>query len=239
MTIVLGLLIIFLSAMIQGITSFGFSLIAVPLLGMFLDLKLIVPILVLFSLFLNIIILVNLKSKPDLSTLWILIAAGIIGIPIGIQLLLYVDENVLKMVIGVLVILSAIGLFLGYKVQFKNKKIQYGIVGLLSGILNGAVSLSGPPIILMLANDGVEKDTFRVSLATVFTVLNFITFPMFYSRGLITGEVIRYSLYLSPGLLLGVWFGMFLGHKVNEAFFKKMTVVMIGLMGLTTVVSVM
>ena len=42
------MLIIFLAAVVMGVTSFGFALIAVPLLNLLLPLKVLVPVLILY-----------------------------------------------------------------------------------------------------------------------------------------------------------------------------------------------
>ncbi len=237
MHIVIGLIVIFSAGMIQGITSFGFSLLAVPLLGIFLPLKLVVPMLVIYSLILNSIILYHVKDHINLKKISILIIAGIIGTPFGTYLLKILDENVLKIIVGSIVTLSAIINFYGYKVKVKNEKLSYIPVGLVSGLLNGSVSLSGPPIIIFLTNQGVEKQVFRANLTSYFWILNLFTIPTFFFSGLITKDVMNYTMYLFPGLIIGVLLGIRLGNKVDEAYFKKLTLALVAFMGILSIVS--
>ena len=142
MTILLACCIIFIAAVVQGATSFGFSLIALPLLGLLYPLKIVVPTLVALSLLLNSIILIKLKVKPQIKELLILGIFAILTIPIGVKLLLVMDESLLKIIVSILLILVSILMLKGIKIQLKNKKLSYAITGMLSGILNGAVSLS-------------------------------------------------------------------------------------------------
>jgi len=234
---VFGALIIFLAAMTQGITSFGFSLIALPLLDIFLPLQIIVPILVIYSLVLNTIILYYIKEFIDFKRISILVIAGIIGTPVGVYLLKVSNESTLKLLIGIIITIAAIANFTGYKIKIKNEKLSYIPVGLVSGLLNGSVSLGGPPVVLFLTNQDVEKQTFRANLTLYFWILNIITIPTHFFSGLITSEVIRYTAYLSPGLIVGTLLGIRLGNKLDEKLFKKLTLILITCMGVLSIIS--
>ncbi len=48
-----AILVIFISGFTQGMTSFGFSLLALPLMTMILPIQVVVPLLMIFSLVLN------------------------------------------------------------------------------------------------------------------------------------------------------------------------------------------
>jgi len=235
--IIFGVLIIFFAAMTQGITSFGFSLIGLPLLGIFLPLKIIVPILVIYSLVLNTIILYHIKEFIDFKRISILVIAGIIGTPFGVYLLKFSNESTLKLLIGIIITIAAIVNFSGYKIKVKNEKLSYIPVGLVSGLLNGSVSLGGPPIVLFLTNQDVEKQIFRANLTLYFWILNIITIPTHFLGGLITSEVIRYTAYLSPGLVVGTLLGIRLGNKLDENLFKKITLSLIMCMGVLSIIS--
>lgn len=235
--IIIGLIVIFFAGMIQGITSFGFSLLAVPLLGLFLPLQIVVPMLIIYSLFLNSIILYNVRKHVDIKKIAILVIAGVIGTPFGTYLLKAQDENILKIAVGIIVTFSAVAFLRGFKVHVKNEKLSYIPVGLMSGLLNGSVSLSGPPVILFLTNQGVEKQTFRANLTSYFWVLNLITVPTYLISGLITKDVMNYTMYLFPALIIGVIVGIKVGNKVDESIFRRMTLGLIVFMGILSIIS--
>ena len=229
--IALSFLVIMLSGFIQGTTSFGFSLIALPLLGIMLSLKLVVPLLVIFSLFMNSIILYNLRSHVDLKRILILIGSSIIATPIGAYLLISIDENVLKLFVGIIVVLSAIIFKLGFNIQVKNEKLAFIPVGIISGLLNGSVSLSGPPIILFLTNQKTEKQVFRATLTSFFWILNIATVIVFFYNGLINLEVLNLSIKLIPALIIGLFFGIKLGDRIQEKTFQNATIILLFCMG--------
>lgn len=234
---VLAFGIIMLSGMIQGITSFGFSLLAVPLLSLLMPLQLIVPILVIFSLVMNVIIFTKVKGHINKLQIALLVIFGLSSIPIGINALQGIDENIIKIVVGVVIIISAISMNFGLKVKFKNQNIAYAITGFFSGILNGSSSLSGPPVILLLSNEGASKENFRKTLSTYFLVLNLFTIPIFIMEKMITEEVLVNTLKLSPALFIGVFTGVFFGNRLPDRIFKKVTLVLIFVMGVLTITS--
>lgn len=151
------ILIIFLSAYIQGMTGFGFSLVAMPLLTLFLPLQIIVPILVTCSLVLNIIIFIKIKGHLHINRILIMFIIGMVSTPLGVYLLTVVNEVFLKGVVGVLILVTSIIMMKGIQLEFSNKHLTYGLTGLLSGILNGSLSLSGPPVVLMMVNEGRKR----------------------------------------------------------------------------------
>ncbi len=234
---IISFLIIAIAAMIQGITSFGFSLVSVPLLALIMPLELIVPMLVVFSLLLNIIVFSKIQGHINKKQIAILIIFGLISIPLGIYGLKVVDDRIIKLIVGVIIIISALAMQFGFKVRFKNQNLAYGLTGFLSGILNGASSLSGPPVILMLSNDGLNKDNFRKTLATYFMVLNLFSIPLFLASGLLTETVLINSAKLLPALLIGTFTGIGVGNKIPDVLFKKLTLILIFVMGILTLIS--
>lgn len=230
-------IIILMAAMLQGVTGFGFSLLAVPLLSFVLPLKIIVPLLVLYSLILNILVFSKVKGKINKVQIIVLVLFGLAFIPVGIKLLNSVDENLIKLIVGIIIIISAISMNFGYKIKFKNQNIAFAVTGMLSGILNGASALSGPPVILMLSNEKVKKENFRKTLAIYFLVLNLFTIPIFIYEKMMTSEIISYSIKLFPALVIGALVGIKFGNKLPEKIFRKVTLILIFVMGVLTVMS--
>ena len=113
-----GFMIILLAALVQGITGFGFALIAVPLLSLFIpEIKSITPIIVGYSLVTNILIFCDSKNHIKLKEIMPLIIFGIIGTPIGTYILLFVSAKILKVAIGLIICLTATAMLKNYKMQ--------------------------------------------------------------------------------------------------------------------------
>ncbi len=235
--IYIGLFIFLFSAALQGLTGFGFSILAIPLITLFMSPKTAVPILLVYSMIINIVVLYSARKAVNLKKIWILLAAGIISMPLGTHLLVIMNEDLLKIFIGSIILIFGILLLIGFRKQFANEKIAMLPVGLLSGLLGGSISISGPPIILFLSNQNVDKHTFRGNLAAYFFILNLFTVPVYYWNGLLTKEVWNYSLTFLPALLIGVFLGNLLSHKIKDDHFKKLTLILLIIMGIIAIVS--
>ena len=236
-TLVLTFAIVILAAIIQGMTSFGFSLIAIPLLSMILPLKTFVPMIVLFSFLMNATLFKFLKGHFDKKRILILVISGLLSTTIGIRLLSIVDNELLKMVVGIILIISGFTMMFGFKIKWKSRLLGDFIAGIVSGVLNGSVSLSGPPVILLLSNEGTNKDDFRKTLTSFFLLLNLLSLPIFFVNGLLTDDVLLKSIVNLPALGFGIYFGLKLGKKISEQHFRKVTISLIILMGVMSLTS--
>lgn len=236
-TIVFGMLIIFLAGFTHSLTGFGFALVAVPLLMIFLPPQAVVPIQLLLASLTGIVVVYEARQWVRLKQIWPLMLAGIIGIPLGTYLLTVLDTNVLKIFIGAVISLSALAFLFGFQRPIRNERLASAPIGFISGVLNGSTGMSGPPVILFFSNQDVEKRIFRVNLATYFLVLNAITFPTQWIGGLLTREVFTYALWFLPALALGSWAGIKLSHRIREDLFRKIALVIVAIAGMLSVIT--
>ena len=233
-----GFMIILLAALVQGITGFGFALIAVPLLSLFIpEIKSITPIIVGYSLVTNILIFCKSKNHVKLKEIMPLIIFGIIGTPIGTYILLFVNAKILKLTIGLIICVTATAMLKNYKIRIKNEKLSYGLVGILSGLLNGSIGLSGPPVVLFMTNQGIKKETFRANLSIYGIVTNIFALTTFILGGIINNTVVIYAINFFPALLIGSIIGIKFSTIISEKVFKKTTIYLITILGLYTVIA--
>ena len=235
--LILGSIVIFTASFIQGITGFGFALIAVPLLSYFLPLKSIVPLVVLYSLATNLFILKETRNHIRLKDIRWVIIFGIIGIPFGVWILKTVDVNLLKTLAGFTIAITAAAMIKGFQMKFRNEVISSGVAGFLSGVLNGSISMSGPPVVIFLANKDAEKDVFRANLSLYGIITNLITIASFFISGLASPVIFKNFIFLFPGLVAGIMIGNLTVRKINETLFRKLILISIIAMGLTIVIT--
>jgi len=233
-----GFISILLAAFTQGITGFGFALIAVPLLSLFIpEIRNITPIIVIYSLLTNIIIVYKSRYYIDFKKIIPLILFGIIGTPIGAYILLYIKVSNLKIIIGLVTSITALAMFKNFKVNIKNQNVSYGIVGLLSGLLNGSTGLSGPPVVLFLTNQNTDKDVFRANLSFYGIATNIFAIIIFVLGGIINISVLNFTFIYLPALIIGVFAGIKISTKIKENLFRNITIGLIALLGFYTFAS--
>jgi len=196
-----------------------------------------VPMLSATSIFLNLLVLLQSRHSLDTKRILPLLFAGIAGLPPGIWLLKSLHGGTLKIVVGTLVTLSAIVYSSGFRLRIGRERLAMIPVGLASGILNGATTFSGPPVILFLANQDVVKHQFRASLAAYFLLLNIASIPAFVAGGLMTGQAALKTAYLFPAVVAGSLLGIRTARRVSEPLFRRLALAALAVLGLISILN--
>lgn len=236
-SILIGAGIILIASFVQGLTSFGFALIALPLLSLLMPIQRVVPIIVILSMLICLSILCSVYRDTNIRKIWLLIVASVITAPLGTLFLLIVSGNVLKIITGILITIFAVFLLSGRSIPIANEKVAYISAGALSGLLSGSISVSGPPMALMLSNQGMSKQMFRANLALVGVILNGVTAITFVYSGLVDQELSVYLLWMLPVMLIGAWIGAKAVRRLNEQKFKTYSLGLIILSGIWTLLA--
>jgi uncharacterized membrane protein YfcA len=102
------------------------------------------------SIVIALIVLIQDRKKIHFKSAGWLIIYAIPGIPIGIMILVYGNEFITKIVLGVLIIsYSLFTLFTKNTQTLKEDNTRWLFVcGFLSGVLGGAYRLNGPPLVV-------------------------------------------------------------------------------------------
>ena len=103
-------LVIFAAMSVRTLTGFGSALVAVPLLSILLGAKYAVPFIMIYECLIDLMILARETPRliGDLAGAWPLLAAGLVGVPIGAEVLIAASDRLLKMGMGVALIAFSI-----------------------------------------------------------------------------------------------------------------------------------
>ncbi|MGA2296145.1 MAG: sulfite exporter TauE/SafE family protein [FCB group bacterium] len=206
------LIIIFLSSLIRSTFGFGDALIAMPLLVMFIDIKIATPVVALIACIIASVILFYNWGKIDFRRIYTLIIFSIIGIPIGLIYLKDTNDFIIKIILAISIIsFSVYKLFDLDKLQLKTDKSSF-LFGIIAGILGGAYNTNGPPIIIYGTLRKWESEKFRDMLQGIFLPTNIFIVAGHGIAGLWTKEVFIYFLWSLPVVIIGI----ILGNKLNK-----------------------
>lgn len=228
---------VYFAGVTQGLTGFGFSLVSVPILVAILTPRTVIPVVLLLSVLLNLQLYIHVRKAADLRRIAPLVVTGIASMPVGTWLLVRLDVAVIKLVVGVVILIFSLAFLTGFRRESENERLGLSLVGLASGTLNGMISMSGPPVILFLTNQGVAKQAFRASLITYFLFLNLATVPVFLAGGLLSGQVLKYALASVPALILGAYTGNRLVHRIPEHHFRTVVLLVVIIAGVMSALS--
>lgn len=229
-------LIILVSAFVQGFCGFAFSLVLIPLLGLFMPFHEIIVLNLLFSLVLNISVFIKLHKYAKIKELSVLIISAIIFTIIGAYFVKDMNDSLLKIVLGTLLIISSTANILNIKLVVKSYKKYYPFVGSLSGFLNGLSSIAGPPLLIYFSNTKMDKLTYKATFNAIFLSLNIVAIVSYLYFGYITVDILKTGSMYVIFVIIGAYVGLFVSSGFSEKTFKRIVTLVILLMGISMIV---
>ncbi|RLB13524.1 MAG: sulfite exporter TauE/SafE family protein [Deltaproteobacteria bacterium] len=230
-TYILICLIVFFAGFTQGLSGFGSILLSLPLLAIFLDIKIVIPLEAIYGVSITIILLVQLRKYLDWQKIFPLFLGALPGIPIGVYFLKKLDKGMIQWILGIMLISYSL-----YSLFFRstNKGIREGwayLFGFLSGCLGGALSASGPAVIVYTSLQAWSKDKVKVTLQGFFMVSGMVVIFFHALSGLTTVTVLRFFLVSLPLLFLGTYTGSFFYGKIKEKNYKRVMLILLAFLG--------
>ncbi len=227
----IGSLAAFVSGMAQSCLGFGMALIMAPCIMLLIEPMAVVPTVLLLSALNTFIIAANSQHLIRWSLLFPLAIGGVIGFTLGIQALLMLDPSIIRLFVGILVLLFTGFLWSGWRRPLPETPWTLGPVGLLSGFTGGATSISGPPVVLFLANQNTPRDAFRANLVCYFFIINCYGIMRFSLNGILNQQVMIYAAVFFPATLLGTMTGIYFGKIIPENVFRQAVFMVLTIMG--------
>lgn len=228
-------MVILFASFVQSITGFGFAVVGTPLLLFFMDPKEVVILMVFGAFMQNLMVIYKTRGISDPKFIWPLFIASLLGIVPGVYILKVVDGSVLRLLIGIAVLLASAVMARNFTVKITHEKLATVLVGILSGFMGGSTSLSGPPVALFLMNQRQNKESFRANLVRYFCLGNIATLIVMYYMGTMDMAVLKLSIYIVPGILLGVWLGEKVFKKVSPQMFRWVSLAVVFFCGAMSV----
>ena len=106
-----------------------------------------------------------------------------------------------------------------------------GIVGGVSGFVGGSTGLAGIPVVIWSTLRGWSKDEQRAVFQPVAIAIFAMVLVWFAGSGMVTAETVRLFVIGLPAVLLGMWLGLRLYGKLNEAAFRTVVLVLLLISG--------
>ncbi len=230
------ILIILVSAFIQGFSGFAFSLVLIPLLGLFFPFQEVIVLNLLFSFVLNLSVFVKLYKHAKIKELLVLIVFALIFTVVGSMFVKSFDETLLKIVLGSLLIISSLISIFKINVTLDNPSKFYPVVGSIAGFLNGLSSIAGPPLIIFFANTKMDKLTYKATFNAIFLSLNIIALISYSYFKILTIDLLQTGLIYAIFVVIGAYVGLLVSYKVSEKLFKQIILYIILIMGISMIV---
>ncbi len=218
--------IVFVACILQGITGFGFAVLAAPLGLLVLDHQSVIVSLAIVSLMLNLYLAKTVKTQVDKEITYELIVAGLIGVPLGVVGVTLLSNNLVKLITGILAVVFAV-LLLTTKRKFHKNPWLTRSIGFLTGVLQSSIGLSGPPVVMMLVGYGLDQKVMRKCLAILFFCLSLATLLLYGWNKFLDFERVGLGILMIPMAVFGGWLGNAVSAKISKKMFRLLILMVV------------
>jgi uncharacterized membrane protein YfcA len=212
-----------LGATVNGALGYGFSSLTVPIALFFYSNRVLNPSLVLLEVALNSYMLWN--NRTSVSAVWrrvLPILLGLApGIIVGTVIMYMVSPGWMKFVtfavLSPLILLQAAGI----RRPLRSERSAGLALGGGVGVLYSVTTISGPPLALMMNNQGYAKHDFRAGLALVRLAESSMTAVAYFYVGLFTVQSVSLVPLILPSVFVGIPLGAYIIRHVRPETFRR------------------
>lgn len=217
------LAITFGAAIVNGALGYGFSSITVPIALLFLTNRVLNPALVPIEVALNAYVLwVNRESLANVWRRVFPIVVGLLpGVIIGTTIVSQVNPGWLKFWTFLVLLPLILTQAAGYRRPIKSERSVGLGFGVGVGVLYSVTTISGPPLAVMLSNQGLTKRDFRAALGFIRLAESSFTAIAYGWAGLYSVESMNLIPYIAPSIAVGVPIGAAIIQRIRPETFRR------------------
>ena len=228
--------IAFFAGLIQGLCGFGSALFAMPLLLQFLPARIATPFCILMGLVITSILSLDLKRHLDWEKIGPIFIGCIPGIAVGTYFLKTVDNGIIKLLLGlILIFYSLFKLFVSVR-QKRLNRLWGVLAGFFTGAIGAAFSAGGPPTIIYTSLNDWKKDEIKATLSGFFLLTGILIAIAHILSGITTWTVIRFFMISAIPVTLGTMLGTRLYNRLTHKGYLRLIYTMLLVMGVLLII---
>lgn len=227
---ILYLLVVFSTNVIQGITGFAGTVLAMPFTILLYGIDVAKPSLTILTALACLFITARNFRHIAWREFFKIILLMFAGVLAGEAIYPLFQTGVLLQIYAVFIIAIALLGLLKRKDRDLPEAAMCGCV-LLAGVIHGMFISGGPLLIIYAVRKLPDKNRFRATLSLIWICLDLYLIIKQYAAGLLTASTLSITALGIPMLLLGVLLGSILAKKMSQALFLKLTYVLLIISG--------
>lgn len=225
---------VFLGYVVFGLTGFGASVVAIPLIAQVIPLKLAVPMMLIMDLVAGIFVGARNNRDVDRPELKALVLWILLGMVVGLTLLVSAPEPVLLVALGIFAVFQSTRNLLlrpNHQAIASAWRIAYGSIG---GAFTSLFGTGGPIYAMYLSRRIPNEAQRRATLALLIWFTSFARLALFIVAGLMwQPSLFRLVLVCLPLCLLGAYSGSAIRKRLQTHHLNRLVWVIVGLAGLS------
>ena len=229
-------LVVIFSGFLRGFIGFGSGLLMIPILSFFYS-----PI---FAMVFNIVIeipatiyltFVGIK-KSNLKEITPMMFTMMLTIPFGTIFLVSVDEQIIKTLMSLLLIFFVILIATGWRIKSTITKYVLVLGGAISGLMQGATGMGGPPYVTVLLSKNDSDDVARANILVITSGLVISAIISLYCFGLFTKDILLTGAISAPIYVFATYIGTKFFNYSGNKYFRNSSLIALGVVGLATLI---
>lgn len=232
--IVLTSVVIFIAATVHGIAGFGYAQVAMGILPLFRQPGSASIIFTITAIVSNASVFWSVRDKFSWEE-WGVPAIGLVGgLPVGIYIFKGLNDSFMRLLIGLLLIISVIIVLATEKSSRIEQWIKKNhlrpdwkigfLAGFIAGILGGAVAIPGPSMILygsaMMTLNIWDGEKMKAILTSFFGTLMAYRLMVLLVTADLTAPLVAEAVIVLPVLLIGAWVGIRIFNYMPQKIFS-------------------
>ncbi len=231
--LVVMLAALLLAGFLHGLTGFGFSLVATPLLSLVMTVKEASTLVLLFIMFTCFVSFYRFRRGFSWKWGWDYVVGLCLGVIIGVYVLVKVDEVILRRMLGLALLgISIQEIFLSSKYS-KSFLAKCGFpLAFASGALAGAFNMGGPPAVVYAYAQPWSKGEVVLQLQIIFLTSSVLRLLFVGFSGAVNSHVGMLLLIGCAPTLLGIVLGQKFFHVLPEKKVRQIVFMLLALLGI-------
>lgn len=227
------------AVLIFGVSKGGFGgglgIAAVPLMAMVVAPATAAGIMLPLLLVMDAIGIWAYRHRFDRRIIRAMLPGAMVGILVASLVFRYLDDDVVRVLLGLIAALFAADYFLRNKAAVPAKPHRPRLAAFwasIAGFTSTVAHAGGPPANIYLLPLKLDKSVFVGSMIVLFALVNTAKVVPYALLGLFAGDNLLASLVLAPVAALGMLAGLWLHDKVDQRIFYRLCYVFVLLTGL-------
>lgn len=231
--VILFFLIIFISNIIQEMTGFAGTVLAMPFSLTLVGADIAKPVLNIVALMVSLTVCIKYRKEIMLKEFLFMISFVLIGFILGFVIeRLPLNEKIILRIYGSLICVIAVLFFFIEFEKVPIPNVVLAIILIFAGVLHKLYISGGPLVVIYARKKFTNQAGFRANLSSMWVILNLLLLGFQSQEGILTNKVALYSLIGCIISIVSIILGIILSKFINKKLFFKITCVLLLISGI-------
>ena len=226
-----AMVVTFAGGLMLGYTGWGGMMVSMPFLTILYGPVEALVIMIIGALLVTGSLFPTAARIADWRRMTPILIAMAVCVPIGNLLLFALEPNLIRRIIGWLIVGASILILSGWRYSGPQGAGASATTGVISGLINGFVGLGGPPLVIYMLALKQSAAVQRANTLVFMAITSVLVLGSTFVGGGVTLENSFLGVLTAPFQIAGGWLGARLFLKLPVELFKKFSLVALIVLG--------